>query len=289
MSTTDIFNEINAEKTNYTELQNLQPNIDDSQQLADDLNSSSKVAGWRLFVWIIASRIKDLVELFKQHKDVVEKRSKELVPGNTAWYQREALKFQYGDSLAWDQNTLQYSYPTENLPAKIVKLVSANEGSNNVVVVKAAKFNGSTPEELTAPELSSFQTYMNRVKFAGVRIEAVSRPADIMKINLKVYFDPLVINSDGSLISDASVFPVEDAINTYLKNLPFDGKFSVTELIDQIQLADGVVNPIFQSANAKYGSFAYAPITDYYNSNAGYIKIDPAFPLSNSINYVPQL
>ena len=289
MSTQDIFNEINTDKNTYPELQNLQPNIDDSQNLLDDLASSSKVAFWRLFVWIIASRINDLKELFKQHKNAVEKRSKELVLGNTAWYHREALKFQHGDLLAWDQNTLQYSYPTENLAAKIVKLVSVNEGSNNVVVVKAAKFNGTTPEELTAPELSAFQTYMNRIKFAGVLIEVVSRPADIMKITLKVYFDPLVINSDGSLISDATVFPVEDVINTYLKNLPFDGRFSVTALIDQIQLAGGVVNPMFQSANAKYGSFAYSPITDYYNSNAGYIKIDPAFPLSNSINYVPQL
>lgn len=288
MSTQDIFNEINAEKTTYTELQNLQPNIDDSQQLADDLNSTSKVAGWRLFVWIIASRINDLLELFKQHKDAVEQRSKELVLGNTAWYQREALKFQYGDSLEWDPSTLQYSYPADNPSAKIVKLASSNEGSNNEVIIKVAKLSGNTPEELANPELTAFQNYLNRIKFAGVQVIAVSRPADLMKLSIKVFYDPLVLNSDGSLIADSSVFPAEDAINNYLKNLPFDGIFSVTEMIDQLQLAEGVVNPLFQSAHSKFGAFSYQPITDYKTANAGYFAIDPNFPLSNSINYVPQ-
>ena len=288
MSTKDIFNEINAEKTNYTELQNLQPNIDDSQELADDLNSPSKVAGWRLFVWIIASRINDLQELFKQHMQVVDDKSKKLVVGNYAWYQREALKFQYGNNLVWNSTTLQYSYPTEDPVANIVKLASATEGGDDKVMIKAAKLVGSIPQELTTPELTAFQTYMERVRFAGVRVEAVSRPADLMKISLKVYYDPLVMNTDGSLISDSGVFPVEDTINDYIKSLPFDGKFSVTELIDKIQLTTGVVNPLFQTAHAKFGSFAYTPITDYYNANAGYLKIDPNFPLSNSINYIAQ-
>jgi len=288
MRTQDIFNEINAEKTTYTELQNLQPNIDDSQRILDDLNTTSKVGVWRLFVWIISTRIADLQNLFTQHKNVVEKRSRELVLGNLQWYQKIALEFQHGHALEFDQKTLQYEYLNEDINARIVKLASANDGVASEVILKVACLSGTTPVQLTTPELASLQTYLNRIRFAGVKIQAVSRPADLLKVNLKIYYDPLVMNSDGSLISDSGVFPAENAINDYLKNLPFDGVFSVTEMIDKIQLSDGVLNPLFVNAAAKYGSFAYSPITDYYNANAGYLQIDPSFPLSTSLTYVTQ-
>jgi|SRR5690554_1400137 len=288
MRTTDIYNEILDEKSNYTELNDLQPSIDDSQQLADDLNTTSKVGVWRLFVWIIASRIADLQNLFTQHKNAVEQRSRELVLGNLPWYQKKALEFQYGHALEWNATTLQYEYPTEDAASRIVKLASANEGVNREVIIKVADLQGNTPTQLTQSQLDALNAYLDRIKFAGVNVTAVSRPADLFKVDLKVYYDPLVMASDGSLISDSSVFPVEDAINNYLKNLPFDGVFSVTEMIDQVQLADGVANPLFVNAAAKYGGFAYQPITDYYNANGGYLEVDAAHPLNSSINYIAQ-
>ena len=95
------------------------------------------------------------------------------------------------------------------------------------------------------------------------------------------------MNSDGSLFSDPAVFPAEDAIKAYLKNLPFDGRFNITELTDKVQSAEGIVNPIFQSASGKSGTQSYQSITDYYGSNAGYMIIDPNYPLSNTITYTP--
>lgn len=286
MKTQDIFDEINSEKVNYTELQGLQPNIDDSQKLADDLNTSSKVGVWRLFVWIISTRISELQTLFQQHKNIVEKRSKELVLGNLQWYQKISKEFQFGYQLVWNANTLQYEYASEDISSRIVKLASANEGVNYKIIVKTAGLQGGTPIQLTSPQLTALNAYLNKRKFAGVKITAVSRPADLFKVDLKVYYDPLVLASDGSLLSDSSTFPVEESINNYLKNLPFDGVFSVTEMIDQLQMVDGVINPMFLNAAAKYGSFSYQPINDYYSANGGYLRVDINHPLSSSINYI---
>ena len=127
---------------------------------------------------------------------------------------------------------------------------------------------------------------MNKVKFAGVNIACISRDPDLLKVYFHVYVDPLVINSSGQLISNTAIKPVEDAINDYCKGLPFNGIFSITELTDKIQSATGVINPVFDSGAAKYGTNPYIALGDFYNPNAGYLKVDPGFPLSATITYL---
>jgi len=285
-TTKEIYDEIVAEKNSYQELQNLQPNIDDSQRLADDLTTNAKVGVWRVFTWIIASRIKDLQDLFVQSKTEIQNIMDRQRIGGLLWYQQIVKAFQYGDALIFNADKIQYEYPVINRDHQIVALASANEGSQHDVLLKVAKLNGTEPEPLTQPELDALTNYINRLKFAGVQATIVSRSADLFRVALNVYYDPLVMNADGSLINDDTVFPVEDAINDYLKDLPFDGTFSVTELIDKIQQSEGVINPIFISADAKFGNFVYQSITDYYNTNAGFLRVDDNYPLSSTINYV---
>ena len=107
-----------------------------------------------------------------------------------------------------------------------------------------------------------------------------------MKIYYRVYVDPLVLDSNGALLTNNTIKPVELAIQDYCKGLNFNGVFSVTELTDLIQNAVGVINPVFENGASKYGLVAYDPIQDYFVPNAGYLKIDPAFPLSTTITYI---
>lgn len=280
-----IYDSMIAEKTAMATLNQLQPNIDSAQTLLADLTSASKVAIWRTMFFVIAVAIWTLEKLFDDHKEWIETRAAELIVGTPEWYAQRALEFQYGDSLIFING--KYQYATVNTAIRLVELVSVNE-INGQVYMKVAKLSSGDPIALTSPELAAFETYMQKIKFAGVIVNCLSRDADLLRIQYHVYVDPLLMNLDGELLSNTSIKPVEIAINKYCKGLPFNGVFSVTELTDKIQAAIGVTNPVFESASAKYGANPFVVLGDYYNPNAGYLSIDPAFPLTDSIIYIYQ-
>lgn len=280
----EIYDEMVTEKQTMANLVLLQPNIDSSQQLLTDLTSASKVAIWRLCFFVMAVGIWSHEKLFDDFKFWIENRALEIQVGTLPWYQKKALEFQYGDALVFSDD--QYKYATVNESARIVKLASVNEVGGNIIVKVAKLDTNDNPIPLTIPELSALDAYMFKVKFAGVKVINVSRTADLLKTYFKIYYDPLVLSSTGELISTPGVFPVHDAINSYIKNLPFNGVYSTTELTDLIQQAQGVINPVHEETYSKYGSFAYTPLIDYYQPNAGYLAIDPAFDLSTTITYI---
>lgn len=279
----EIYDEMITEKVTMVQLNTLEPNIDNAQTLLSDLTTSSKVAIWRLMFFTLAVGIWTLEKLFDEHKVWIEARAQELIVGTAIWYRTKALEYQHGDALVWSDPI--YKYATVNEAVQIVKLASVNEVGGQVLI-KVAKLASGEPAPLTVPELTAFQAYMQKIKFAGVNMSCISRDPDLLKIYYRVYVDPLLINSSGELISNTAIKPVEDAINNYCKGLPFNGVFSVTELTDKIQAATGVINPVFESGDAKYGTNPYVALGDFYNPNAGYLKVDPVFPLTTTITYL---
>lgn len=280
----EILDEMLLEKQTMSTLNALQPNIDNTQTLLADLTTASKVAVWRLMFFVIAVGIWMHEKRFDDHVAWIEQRALELIVGRAEWYHKKALEFQYGDALVLIDG--EYKYAAVNESLKLVKLVSVNEIGGQLFM-KVAKLDGAgDPEPLTTLELDAFTTYMQKIKFAGVIITCVSRVPDLLRVQYRVYVDPLLINANGELISNTSIKPIENAITDYCKGLPFNGVFSVTELTDKIQAVDGVVNPVYENASAQYGINPFVSLGDYYNPNAGYLTIDPAFPLSSSITYI---
>jgi len=280
-----ILDEMLLEKQTMATLSTLQPNIDNTQTLLADLTTASKVAVWRLMFFVIAFGIWMHEKRFDDHVAWIEERALQLKIGSVQWYHARALEFQYGDALVLQADG-EYQYAAVNEALRIVKLVSVNEIGGQLFL-KVAKLDGAgTPEPLTTLELDAFIAYMQKLKFAGVIITCVSRVPDLLRVQYRVYVDPLVINANGELISNTSIKPIETAITDYCKGLPFNGVFSITELTDKIQQVEGVVNPVYENASAQYGINTFVALGDYYNPNAGYLTIDPAFPLSDSITYI---
>jgi hypothetical protein len=237
-----------------------------------------------ILFFVIATSIWSLEQIFDTHKQWMIDKESTLKPWNLPTLVANAKKFQFGDALIFIGG--QYRYLTENPAQQLVKLASANE-SGNTVVLKVATLNSSNlPEPLTTEQRTAFQAYIKQMKPPGVKMAVVSRPADSLKIFYTIYIDPLVLNTNGEMLSNTSVKPVEATITTFIQSLPFDGVFEVTKLTDAIQQTVGVRNPVFQSGEVKYGTLAYQSIPDFYVPNAGYLAIDPAFPLSVTIQYV---
>lgn len=283
----EIYDQMVAEKETFTELQGLQPAIDTSQTLLQNLTSSSRVSIWRLLLWVQAAGIHFHETMFDAHKAEVQDILAQSIPGSLPWYRDVALDYQHGDPLLYIDRKFQYS--AINLEKKIVTQAAAVE-AGNVLTIKVAK-GASTLEKLSSAEFTAFKAYMNQRKYAGTRMSFITDDPDDLRIEYTIYFDPLVLASDGSLLSDSAVFPVSDTITEFIKKLPFNSVINLTRLTDSIQNTTGVVDPVLTLAEAKYAAYDFesfnTPSDKFsYLANAGYMRISPSFPLSSSLTFV---
>jgi hypothetical protein len=255
----------------------------------NDLNSTSKVAIWRLWVYIIAVAIWSLEKLFDLHRADIDRRLLELKPHTARWYRNKALAFQYGFDLLPDSDKFNNAGRSEEQieASKIVKysavVESLNEGR---LIVKIATEQGDTLRPITEEQKRSFEAYLQEIKDAGVRLSVVNYKPDILHLRMKIVYDPLMLDGNGQSITNAFK-PVERAIKDYLKNLPFNGELVLAHLIDALQQSEGVKIPhlvLAQSKNinsgGEYGAFETIEISKI--PTAGYFTIDNF----NDITYV---
>jgi len=255
----------------------------------NELNSTSKVAIWRLWVYIIAVAIWSLEKLFDLHRADIDKRLAELKPHTARWYRSKALAFQYGFDLLTDSDKFNNTGHTEEQieASKIVKYSAVVESPNEGrLIVKIAGEQGEQLQPITDSQRQAFEAYLSEIKDAGVRLSVVNYQPDILHLQMKIVYDPLVLDSNGQSIIHA-IKPVERAIKDYLKRLPFNGELVLAHLIDALQQAEGVKIPhlvLAQSKNitssGEYGAFETIEISKI--PTAGYFTIDNF----NDITYV---
>ena len=254
-----------------------------------ELNSTSKVAIWRLWVYIIAVAMWSLEKLFDQHRADIDKRLAELKPHTARWYRSKALAFQNGFDLLPDSDKFNNQGHTEEAieASKIVKYSAVIESKNEGrLIVKIAGEQGEQLQPITDAQKQAFEAYLSEIKDAGVRLSVVNYQPDVLHLQMKIIYDPLVLDSNGQSIIHATK-PVEETIKSYLKRLPFNGELVLAHLIDALQQAEGVKIPhlvLAQSKNitssGEYGAFETIEISKI--PTAGYFTIDNF----NDISYV---
>ena len=255
----------------------------------NELNSTSKVAIWRLWVYIIAVAIWSLEKLFDLHRADIDKRLAELKPHTARWYRSKALAFQYGFDLFTDSDKFNNTGHTEEQieASKIVKYSAVVESPNEGrLIVKIAGEQGEQLQPITDAQKQAFEAYLQEIKDAGVRLSVVNYQPDVLHLQMKIVYDPLVLDSNGQSIIHATK-PIETAIKDYLKRLPFNGELVLAHLIDELQQAEGVRIPhlvLAQSkhigTNGNYGAFEAIEISKI--PTAGYFTIDNF----NDITYI---
>jgi hypothetical protein len=268
----EIYDSIIAEKEAQTELNALQPAIDDSQTLLADLTTTSKVAIWRLWAWTVAVAVNVHENIFDLFQAEIETRAEEIPTGTSIWYYNEVLKFQFGDVLVWSGT--QYNYDPIITNNRIID-VAAIVDNGFQVRVKVAKFDVlGDPEALSVAELSAAQGYFNQIKFAGTPSTMTSSDGDDIKLDYFIKYNALVLSPIGESLASPGTFPVLEAIKVKIKGLPFNGVLSLMELTDSIQLVEGVLDVTLNSAEAKFGALPYTLINKQYTPDAGYLILD---------------
>lgn len=244
------------------------------------IQSPSQDATWEFWasLWAYLSWL--LHSFWIVYQARLKKAALEVIPHNEHWYSVKALQFQLGDTL--DATNGKVIYPLIDESKQIVKAASVKSTSNGDVILKVAKKNALGLEPLSSPELIAFRGYMNSIQDAGVSLFVVSQNADLLKVLIDVYYNPIIPLATMRA-------NVEVAINNYLQNLPFDGIVRITKLIDAIQAVEGVVDIEIkdcQASTSYTSSSSFVPVEVFYETVAGYINIDPNYPLSSQLNFI---
>ncbi|QHN64840.1 nucleotidyltransferase [Bergeyella cardium] len=229
-------------------------------------------------------------KLFDTHKSEVSEMLKQLKPHTARWYRNKALAFQYGFDLLPDSDQFNNANATEDEinNSKIIKYSAVTESEvESRLIVKIATEQGGELQPISVGQKASFDAYMNEIKDAGVRITVINYLPDILRLQMRIYRDPLVLDENGTSIRTGKK-PVEDAINHYFKNLPFNGELVLAHLVDELQKVEGVKIPHIVLAESKwidvsvrdYGNFQ--PVEVKTIPISGYFKIENF----NNLSYV---
>lgn len=261
------------------------------QEMIDNLTangiavSGSRTSLRRLWTYVISFCIWVHEQLFDAHKDELNAIIDAQKSHTLKWYQSVALEFQYGQNLI--PETGKYANTgmdeAEIEAQKIVEVASVTE-IDGKLRIKVARLVDGELEPLTEQQLLSFSTYIDNKKDAGVKIVKDSLPPDALKLEIDIFYNALVLSSTGARIDGTSETPVPDAISLFLKNLPFNGEYANTRLVDVMQKIDGVVLPVIKTSQAKYGLYPFSVIDERYIPDAGYLRVAEA---DLTINYRP--
>lgn len=297
-SINDIQTEILTARNTAAELSPLEV-LTDSEQTILNANSSSKVSIWRRWVWVFSFGQFVLEQYWDAFRIEIEARIAQSRIHTPKWYREKALDFLFGIPLVQDKDYYDLSLLTdaEILAAKIVanaasvRVVQNGYGTLRLKVVRnvGGEYAPVLPDHLTALDI-----YFNHhIADAGTVVNVTTGDADLLKLKLDIYYDPLILGADGSRLDGTNLTPVITQIKEYLKSIDFEnGKLVLTYLTDKLQKVDGVVLPVVKEAFSKYGTYEYTTtgvqnvgvINEIRIADAGYMKLDESELL---INYIP--
>lgn len=239
----------------------------------------SKASIESVLFYVFAVAVWSLEKLFDLHRKEVDSYIEQLEPHTLRWYVNKAKGFMLYDKLNLVPGTDRYdtSKMTEQEieDAHIVKYAVATE-SNTVVYIKVARKNDEgNPVPLASFQMKALEAYMDEVKDAGVAIVLRNDPADKIKISLNVFYDPTILKETGELITGESErFPVKDAVNKVITELPFNGVYRNSDLLAAVQSVPGVkVADIEKVETAPDTSEDYNPVVGYHRPHSGYYTI----------------
>lgn len=237
----------------------------------------STISVENIIFFIVATAMWLNAQLFEQHKVDVLTILKDNKAHTPNWYATRAKEFQFGHELIEGTDQYDNSALTDEQiqAARVVKYAAAVEADDqSILFVKVATYRSGVKQTLTHSQLVAFTAYLGRIKDAGVRISIINSRADSLRMEMDIYYNPLILDSNGARLDGTDETPVQDAIRDYVSNLSFNGLYINQALVDKLQRVDGVEIAELQQVSARYGSQVnYIPINARSRPYAGYYQI----------------
>jgi hypothetical protein len=273
----EIYDSLNTVKNNMTELKGFVTettgtDMDNANNLALDASSGSKVAKWRLWLWIVAVASWVIENIVSSGELTISAIVNGNRPHTLRWYEDQTRAWQYGHELAW-LNDDHWGYATEDTAAKLAAAVSATETGNGQVTIKVVKEVTGTLTPLSGLEQDSLDAYWARWKDAGVEILLVTTEPDQIKFNATVVRNRLILASDGTLLRDSSVDPLTAALADYMDAVPFNGVIRVTDIEQAAKSAEGIIDFVISSMSISPDGETWTVVTREVIPDSGFANI----------------
>ncbi|MBA4133340.1 MAG: hypothetical protein C0525_01315 [Flavobacterium sp.] len=232
--------------------------------------------------------LEQFVDMIYNHELIVSANAANSRPQNLPNFIATVYNFHDGLPLVWKDGQFTYDLTEVENPEerKIVSRCAVLESEDGELVVKVAKLNVTELEPLADVEAERLLFYLNQMKVPGVRIRLINEEADQLKVTLNVYVDPLQIdlNTGRRLNITEDIFPVKDAIKSYLTNLEFNGAFVTNFFERSIQSESGINLAVIELLQHKFAAFDFTDFTAFKVPQSGYFKISDE---DLTINYLP--
>lgn len=199
----------------------------------------SKVSIESILIYVFAASAWVLEQMWEAFRAETEQRINDAYVTSLSWYYRKALEFQKGDALVFDEKTYSYKYPAVDTDKQVVKNVAVRQVTDNDVTKLKIYFSDAEKKPLTGDVRQAFEAYMREIGAAGIHYLFVSEAPDLLRVHLKIYYNPLVLDSNGVRLAGGGK-PVEEVIESYLNGLEYGGTFYASKLVDMIQATEGV-------------------------------------------------
>lgn len=223
------------------------------------LTSTSQTAKWNLYYFIVASCIAIFEQLQDLFKTDLETIAATAAPSTPQWTRNKVLQFQAGDVAELNTTTFVIEYPTVNTANQILTRCAVVTAPNRTVLIKVAK--NDPPEPVSVGELAELQSYVETFNPAGIAFTLINEDSDKMEVAATIYY-----NGQYTAVITANV---EAALNTYMANLPFNGRITTQAVVDAIQAVEGVTGVSLTRILVRRDTVAYGAGVTLYNLSTG--------------------
>lgn len=203
-----------------------------------ELNSPSATSFWRLLknmFALLTLNLQQAMDNYRAEVDAIVDAPTRRI-GTLAWYADQLKKFQFGDDLSVSEKGIFYA--VDKPDAKIIAQAAVEEeegefiGERSKLILKVAKRNANNMlVKLNSEEMLALGEYVDNIKIAGTFTVLRSEDADIIRLNVLIEPNPLMIDRyRGNRLTDENSFPIREAIEKFLQELPFNGRLYLSAL-----------------------------------------------------------
>ena len=205
-----------------------------------EFSSDSKLSILNGITWSFAAVIFSFETLLNLFAVDISKTSSNRINGTPIYYIRAIKQYQKGDELMVREDGVAFGYAEVDTTKQIITQASYIESSSDVnldnkLILKVATGDSGDLHAIDYEELVLIQSYINKIKFAGTRIEVTSQKGDLLIPRVSVYYDGAAVESE---VYDL----IEEQLDIYMQDIPFDSAIYVSDIIATIRKAKCVTD-----------------------------------------------
>lgn len=230
-----------------------------------EFSSSSRVSVLNAITWVVATIIHSFEILLDVFAVDISNTINNRINGTPVFYVNALYQYQKGDTLSISDDGLRFGYANIDETKRIITQVAYSESSDdnnldNKLILKIATGSKGELQAITPADLVQINAYLNKIAFAGTRLEVISQEGDVLIPRITIFHD-------GAIQESELLDSIEAKLNDYIISIPFDASVYVSEIISAIKNIEHVTDAyIDNDAIPEQGIFIAS-----YNSD-GYIQ-----------------